>query len=194
MSDDRPDERELEQSFSVLQQHLPRVSPRHDLFTKIEESVESGRRTASRARPRRRRGGWRFGAVAVASAAAVAIVAVLVFSRSGSPALKAVIEAHAGSTARGSVEVFAARSSSGHIVLRLTGLPVAPRGDHYTVWVLRAGTKQMTPVGSFFDGRRATFTLPLPGPGVYQALDISLQRNDASPVHSAHSVAGATLG
>lgn len=52
----------------------------------------------------------------------------------------------------------------------------------------------MTPVASIVSGEDARIELPLPGPGRYTALDISLQRNDASPVNSGTSVAGATFG
>jgi hypothetical protein len=51
----------------------------------------------------------------------------------------------------------------------------------------------MTPVASIVSGEDSRIELPLPGPGRYTALDISLQRNDASPVHSGTSIASAAL-
>jgi hypothetical protein len=60
--------------------------------------------------------------------------------------------------------------------------------------VLRDGVREMTPVASIVSGEDARIDLPLPAPGRYTALDISLQRNDASPVNSGTSVAGATFG
>ncbi|HST19433.1 MAG TPA: anti-sigma factor [Gaiellaceae bacterium] len=198
MSTERPDDHELEQTFSALEAHLPRVSPRADLFDEIERSIETDRTPAAApaaARPRRRPRRWLVaGLTAAAVAATVLIVALLASSNGESPAQRSAIVAKGGTSVHGSVEVFAPQTAGGHVVLHLAGLQTAPAGNHYTVWVLRVGATEMTPIGSFADGRRATFTLPLPGPGAYRALDISLQRNDASPVHSAQSVAGATLG
>jgi hypothetical protein len=60
------------------------------------------------------------------------------------------------------------------------------------VWVLRSGSKQMTAIGSFSPAAHSiTLLLPLPAPGAYAALDISVQTDDGPPQHSGVSVGSA---
>ena len=96
---------------------------------------------------------------------------------------------------RGQAELFAPESDSGRLVLELEDVPDAPAGHHYAVWVLRPGTGvEMEPVGAFSpNGGSARLDLPLPGPGEYVAVDISVQEDGGSPVHSGTSLAGASF-
>jgi hypothetical protein len=120
------------------------------------------------------------------------VIAVVV-SGGPSPTVSAALEAHGASGVHGSVDLFDPATSDGRVVVHLKGLAIAPAGDHYTIWVLRDGVREMTPVASIVSGEDSRIDLPLPGPGRYTALDISLQKNDASPVNSGASVAGATF-
>jgi hypothetical protein len=133
-----------------------------------------------------------------AGAALVALVAALVVavavSGGPSPSLSASLVAHGSSGASGRAEVFDPTTRNGRLVLQLKGLGSAPAGEHYTVWVQRSGSTEMTPVSSLSSGADVRLDVPLPSPGRYSAVDISLQRDDAPPLHSSHSVAGATLG
>ncbi len=106
-----------------------------------------------------------------------------------------LVSAEPSAQLAGSVKLFDPDSSDGHVVLRLRNVPDAPAGHHYEVWVLRPGEgAEMEAIGAFTptDGR-ASLTLPLPGPGEYVALDISIQENAGPPEHSGTSLGGAKL-
>jgi hypothetical protein len=132
-----------------------------------------------------------------AGVALIALVAALIIAVAVSgdppPAASGPLLGHGASGVHGSVDVFDPASSNGRVVVHLVGLAVAPEGDHYTIWVLREGVGEMTPVASIVSGEDSRIELPLPGPGRYTALEISLQGNDASPVRSSVSVASAAL-
>jgi hypothetical protein len=132
-----------------------------------------------------------------AGVALVAFVAALVIAVAVAgdppPASTGTLVGHGSSGVHGRVDVFDPSSGEGRVVVHLRGLAVAPAGDHYTIWVLRDGVQEMTPVASIVSGEDSRIELPLPGPGRYTALDISLQLNDASPVNSGTSVASAAL-
>ncbi len=197
MSGDELHDQELEQAFAALDERLPRVAPRPDLFDDIRRRITIDAEPAPPAvvsRRRRRRRPLAAGLAIGFAAAAAVVLAIVLTGRSPGPDARGVVTAHGSSGAHGSVAVFHEQTAGGYVVLHLRGLAAAAPGTHYTVWVLRRRATQMTPIGSFSDGSRATFELPLPGPGTYRALDISLQRNNASPVHSRTSVAGAVLG
>lgn len=192
-------DRDVEQAFSLLGRDLPRVAPRADLFAQIAASLPTAAAPAvpvDRA-PRVR---WRFRRPTLAIPAGVALLALVValiiavaVSGDPAPAASGPLVAHGSSGVSGSVDLFDPASGNGRVVVHLKGLAVAPAGDHYTIWVLRDGVREMTPVASIVSGEDARIELPLPGPGRYTAVDISLQQNDASPVHSGDSVASAAL-
>ncbi len=107
---------------------------------------EAELRGASRARgtvdPVRRRRRewrpWRLAAAGIAIAAVSAAVA-LAFAASG-PVVNRAIAAHA--SAPGARAVL--RLSEGHGLLRIAGMPQAPRGHIYEVWVEREGAARPT--------------------------------------------------
>ena len=82
------------------------------------------------------------------------------------------------------------------LALELENVPAPPAGHHYEVWVLRTeGGGEMEAVGSFTpDGERTRLDLPLPGPGDYQAVDISVEPDGGPPEHSSVSLAGGRFG
>ena len=128
------------------------------------------------------------------AALVVALIVALAVSGGPQPQASGQLVAHGASGVHGNADLFDPAGTDGRLVLHVKGLAVAPAGEHYTIWVLRAGVREMTPVASVASAEDARIELPLPGPGRYTALDISLQRNDASPVHSGVSVAGASFG
>jgi hypothetical protein len=198
MSAERPDP-ELEPAFTRIERDLPRVAPRPDLFDQIAAALPAQPGEREPAAPPRTRVSLRrptFAIPAGVALAALVLALVIAVAVSGGPTpnASAALRAHGPSGVHGRVDLFDPASSAGRVVVHLEGLAIAPAGDHYTIWVLREGVREMTPVASIVSGEDSRLELPLPGPGHYTALDISLQRNDASPVHSGTSVAGAAFG
>lgn len=149
--------------------------------------------------PRRRLAAVSGAAAALAAAASVAITLVLSGGDSLGPAeLSAQVKPAAGAPdaalLTGNVRVYDSSSPGARIVIDLSGVPDAPSGHHYEVWVLRPNTTEMEAVGAFtpVDGR-ARLELRLPGAGEYIAVDISIEDNGGPPLHSGNSLAGAKL-
>jgi anti-sigma-K factor RskA len=138
-------------------------------------------------------------ALAALAAAAVGVVATLLLTRApepGPPESRATVSAPSDPGVRGEALLYAPDSAAGQLVLELTGLAEAPSGHHYEVWVLRsAGGGEMEAVGSFSapESGSVRLELPLPGPGAYRAVDISLEDDGGSPEHSGTSVAGGSF-
>jgi anti-sigma-K factor RskA len=138
---------------------------------------------------------WLAGAAAVAAAVALTLI-VFNATRSDEPSVQAqIVATSTESTVAGEVRLFEPHSDEGRIVLDLSGLPQSPAEHHYQVWVLRAeGGGAMEAIGAFSPGSGTSrLELPLPGPGDYAAVDISVQEDGGSPEHSGLSIAGATL-
>jgi hypothetical protein len=197
VSTERPDP-ESELAFARIQRDLPRAAPRPDLFDEIAAGLpargdEREPAASVQRRFRIRRPTFAIPAGAALAALVAALVIAVVVSGGPSPTASAALEAHGASGVHGRVDLFDPATSDGRVVVHLKGLAIAPAGDHYTIWVLRDGVREMTPVASIVSGEDARIDLPLPGPGRYTALDISQQKNDASPVNSGRSVAGATF-
>ena len=81
-------------------------------------------------------------------------------------------------------------------MLDLEHVPAPPSGHHYEVWVLRReGGGAMEAVGSFTpEGDEAKLELPLPGPGDYQAVDVSVEPDGGPAEHSSVSLASGSFG
>ena len=147
--------------------------------------------------------GWRRRTFVAVTAAAAALVAVSVGvtlalehrGGLGAAAAAAPIVSHATPGVRGQATLYRPTSPDGVVVVDLARIAPPPAGDHYEVWVLRAGGGgSMEAVGSFSPhSGSARLQLPLPGPGTYAALDISLQQDGGPATHSSISVAGATF-
>jgi anti-sigma-K factor RskA len=138
-------------------------------------------------------------AAAAVAIAACSVLTTLALTRDpgpGAPQLTApIVSATPTAQLAGSVKLFAPDEPNGRVVINLRNVPDAPPGHHYEVWVLRPGTgTEMEAIGAFTprDGQ-AVLSLRLPGPGEYVALDISVQENGGSPVHSGTSLGGAKL-
>ena len=80
----------------------------------------------------------------------------------------------------------------GVLVLDLDDVPPPAAGKHYEVWVLRRSSGgAMEAVGAFTpDGSRVRLKLGLPGPGDYEAVDVSVEPDGGSASHSGLSLAG----
>ena len=98
-----------------------------------------------------------------------------------------------GVAVSGSVTLFDPETPAGRIVLELADVPPSPAGQHYQVWVLR-DEGAMEAIGVLSpDATAARVELPLPGPGHYVAVDISVEEDGGPPEHSGASVTGASL-
>ncbi len=146
-------------------------------------------------RPRR----MRFVA-AVAAVAAASVLVTVALTRDGglgdpTQTAEVVPAAQQVSDLSGRVKVFNSDTQSGRLVVELDNVPDPPAGHHYEVWVLRPGSGvEMEAVGAFTpENGRARLELALPGADDYVAVDISVQENGGSPLHSGTSLAGAKL-
>lgn len=68
------------------------------------------------------------------------------------------------------------------------GLPSAPAGDSYEVWLLQPSTNKMPPVGLLSPTGVSSYGISNFLMTQYSAVDISLQTNDGNPAHSTTSV------
>lgn len=183
-------------TVAALEAGVARAQPSRDLFERILADV--GRRPGRPApewRARLRRG-WvpRLAAAGVAIAAAVALVfAIRPAGGRGEPDLRASVAGTPQFAAvTGEAALYSPDRGAGVLVLDLERVPPPPSGHHYEVWVLRSeGGGEMEAVGSFTPaGDSARLELPLPGPGDYRAVDVSVEPNGGPPEHSSVSLAG----
>jgi hypothetical protein len=174
-------------TVAALEAGLARTAPSHDLFDRILAEIEP----AADLQPRRLR--WApLLAAGFAAAAALVFGAVLLTGGPGEQDARAAVAGtpeYAGVTGTATLD-------GGELVLELENVPAPPRGHHYEVWVLRdEGGGAMEAVGSFTpDDDHARLELPLPGPGDYQAVDVSLEPDGGPAEHSSVSLAGGTFG
>jgi hypothetical protein len=209
MTDDALGLPEYRETVQVLERGLPRVALPEGVLDRVLERIEAETPSVEAATgepgaevipfPKERR--WRAvaisaGAAAVAVAASVMLTLAVSNDDLGSPAVQASIASLVPSSTplRGDVELFDPQSPGGTIVVHLENLPVLPAAHHYELWVLPEGSDEMISVGTFTpDSSTVTFELPLPGPAVYAAVDLSVEEDDGPPEHSGTSVAGARL-
>ena len=186
-------------TVAALEAGVARAQPSADLFERILAEVEP--------RPARTRSAWlaplrrarmpRFATAGIAVAAAVALVFV-VFTDGGrgEPDLRAAV---AGTPefadVTGEATLYLPDRGAGVLVLDLERVPPPPSGHHYELWVLRSeGGGAMEAVGSFTpDGERTRLELPLPGPGDYRAVDVSVEPDGGPAEHSDVSLAGGSF-
>jgi len=188
MSDDRHDSeaaREAE-AYALLERSLARVTPPVDLFDRILAEV----RPEATVIPLRRSA---VPVAALASAAAVAVLAVAV-TRGGPGAAdaRAAIAGKSDPAVTGEAVLYHSQTAGGTVHVSLSHVPPPPSGHHYEVWVLRRNAgSAMEAVGAFTPASSTvSLDLPLPGPGTYAAVDVSVQKNGGSPLHGTTSLAG----
>jgi len=174
-------------TVAALEAAVAREAPSAELFDRILADV----RPAVSAR--RRRPSWLPRVAAGFAAAAAVVLATFVLTDGrGEPDARAAV---AGTPEFADVSG-SATLHGGELALNLENVPAPPAGHHYEVWVLRTeGGGDMEAVGSFTpDGERTRLDLPLPGPGDYQAVDISVEPDGGPPEHSSISLAGGRFG
>lgn len=147
-------------------------------------------RPVPRAR-RRRRVVWMGAAAGLAAAAAAALVFLIGGGGASPAAIAAVRSELPGATTTGQARLFHPDRPDGQLELRLRDVPALAPGTYYAVWVLPRGERTMEPIGTFApSGHSVDLTLPLPGRGDYQAVDVSIQRVGGPSAHSKLSLAG----
>lgn len=177
--------------FDRLGQALPRVTPTDGLLDHILAATDAESRAPApkSRRPARRRIAWR-PTIAISAAAAAIAVAVAIALEPTNPLGPASAKAEITSPAptnplTGRAVLYRPTSPGGRLVMKLRNVPPSRPGTHYEVWVLPEGSNRMTAVGSFTpSGTQVDFVLPLPSPGRYRAIDISIQDNNGSPARS----------
>jgi len=184
------------ETLGLVEQSLPRVTPPEDLFGRILAEILP-EATVVPLVPRSRRRILLPLAAGIAAVAAVALVAILVARGDrGAPVDGlAVIAGKSDPSVTGEAVLRGSTAAGGTVHVSLRDVPPAPSGRHYEIWVLRRSGTQMEAVGAFSPASsHVELDLPLPGPGDYAALDVSIQRNGGPPAHSNTSLAGGTFG
>ena len=183
-------------TLAVVEQSLPRVVPPDDMFDRILAEIRP-EATVVPLRPRAHRRVAVPVVGAVAAIAAVVLIAVIALRGNdlGSPDARAAISGKSDPTVTGEAALYGATADGGTVRVSLHGVPLAPSGHHYEVWVLRRNAGgEMEAVGSFTPtSSDVRLDLPLPGPGDYAAVDVSVEENGGPPIHSDTSLAGGTF-
>jgi hypothetical protein len=91
-------------------------------------------------------------------------------------------------SATGEVEMTSAGDRSTRMTIRTAGLPPAPSGDFYYVWLLDPETNKMLPLGLVEPGGSASFRIDESLLTAYTSVDVSLESDDGDPGHSVTSV------
>lgn len=198
---------EYRATITVLEASIARERPPADLFDRVLERLEPEttpiaaprshdvarwRKPMSRIRARRLVPAF----VAGVATAAAAIALVFALSDSdglGSPdALAAVAGTEEFPNVRGEARLHGATGDDGVVVVDLVDVPTPAAGEHYEVWVLReASGGEMEAVGVFRPTSSSVdLRFTLPGPGDYQAVDVSVEEDGGAPEHSGRSLAG----
>ena len=194
---------EYRSTVAMLESAVARESTPPDLFEGILAQIKRERAPASVAAPtpRAKRFTWRprslvpAFAVGFAAATAVFVIALALPSKNGlgtPDAFAAVQGASEFAGVHGEARLYDASREDGRLVLDLAELPAPSAGEHYEVWVLRKSPgKAMEAVGAFTPtSKDVELELRLPGPGDYQAVDVSLEPDGGSAEHSSRSLAG----
>ena len=182
-------------TVALVEQSLPRVTPPGDLFGRILAEIMP-EATVVPLVPRSRRRILVLAAGAAAVAAVVLVALVVARGDGGAPVDgRALIVGKSDPSVTGEAVLRGSTAVGGAVHVSLRDVPPAPSGRHYEIWVLRRGGKQMEAVGAFAPATsQVELDLPLPGPGDYAALDISVQENGGPAAHSGTSLAGGAFG
>ncbi len=183
-------------TIAFVEQSLPRVSPPADMFDRILAEIRP-EATVVPLRPRVHRRGVVPVVGAITAIAAVVLIAVVALGGDdlGTPDARAAISGKSVPAVSGEAKLFGSSADGGTVRVSLNDVPAAPSGHHYEVWVLRAeGGGEMESVGVFTPASSdVELDLPLPGPGNYAAVDISVEEDGGPPAHSPTSLAGGTF-
>ena len=187
-------------TLSMLETHVARETPSHDLFAGILAEIQPVATPAPTATPMpRTRWNWRRAvpafAVGALATAAVFVVALALGSSSGlgtPDAVAAVNGTESFAAVHGEARIYGADTRDGVLRLELADVPAPAQGEHYEVWVLRPSSGDvMEAVGVFNPtSPSVSLELSLPGAGDYVAVDISVEPDAGSPEHSGTSLAG----
>ena len=194
---------EYRSTVAMLESAVARERAPEDLIDAILAQFESERAQshAEVPAPRTKRFTWRprilvpSFAAGVAAAAAVAVIAVAL-SSSGSLGTQDALASVQGTAeftgVHGEARLYGSTADDGRLVLDLADVPTLRTGEHYEVWVLRDSPGEaMEAVGVFRPtASDVKLELRLPGPGAYQAVDVSLEPDGGSAEHSGRSLAG----
>lgn len=194
---------EYRATVATLEAAVVREAAPADLFERILADLEWERTPVAAPAPPERapRRSWRerlsvpaFGA-GFAAAAAVAALAFVVSSSTDlgtSTAQAAVTGTPEFAGVHGDAQLYDADRPDGTLVLTLADVPPLPPGAHYEVWVLRESAGGAMEAVGVFDPSESDVRLELrlPGPGDYQAVDVSVEPDGGSPEHSGRSLAG----
>jgi anti-sigma-K factor RskA len=183
------------ETLATVEQSLPRVAPPADLFDRILAEIRP-EATIVPIRPRAHRRAVALAVGALAVAAAVLITVVVAGEESRGPAgARAAVTGKSDPAVKGEAVLYGSTAVGGTVRVELLDVPQAPAGHHYEVWVLRRDAGgEMEAVGSFAPTSESVqLDLPLPGPGDYAAIDISVEENGGPPAHSGTSLAGGTF-
>jgi len=179
------------ETLAHLERLLPRVSPRADIFDRILAEIQP----EATVLPLRRKTQRHLVVAAAGTLAAIAAVIVLAIVTGGNslgpPDARAAIAGKSDRAVTGEARLYGSTADGGTVQMTLRDVPPAPSGHHYEVWVLRGnGGGQMEAIGSFTPtSQTVKLNLPLPGAGDYAAVDISLEQDGGSPLHSNTSLA-----
>jgi hypothetical protein len=183
-------------TIAFVERSLPRVLPPADMFDRILAEIRP-EATVVPLRPKAHRRIIVPVAGALAAVAAVVLIAVVALGGDdlGTPDARAAISGKSDPAVIGEAKLFGANADGGTVRVSLREVPPAPSGHHYEVWVLRRDAGgEMEAVGSFTPtSSNVTLDLPLPGPGDYAAVDVSVEENGGPPIHSDTSLAGGTF-
>ena len=184
---------EIDQAtLAFVERSLPRVTPPADMFDRILAEIRP-EATVVPLRPKAHRRAIVPVAGALAAVAAVVLIAVVALGGDdlGPPDARAAISGKSDPSVSGEAELFGVNADGGTVRVSLRDVPPPPSGHHYEVWVLREeGGGAMESVGVFTPTSSAVeLDLPLPGPGNYAAVDVSVEEDDGPPAHSDTSLA-----
>lgn len=183
-------------TLAFVEESLPRVVPPADMFDRILAEIRP-EATVVPLRPRAHRRVVVPVVGVLAAVAAVVLIAVVALGGDdlGTPDARAAISGKSDPAVSGEAVLFGATSDAGTVRVSLRDVPAAPSGHHYEVWVLREeGGGEMESVGTFTPtSADVELDLRLPGPGNYAAVDVSVEEDGGSPVHSDTSLAAGTF-
>jgi anti-sigma-K factor RskA len=193
---------EYRMTVATLEASVAREQPPADLFEGVLARIMVEPETASVSAPKRRervrRLSWPTFAVGFATAATAAalVLALVTGDDLGSAEARAAVagtEEFEG--VHGEARLYGISGDDGRIALDLAGVPAPSAGEHYAVWVLRGDAAgEMEAVGVFSkSGPNLDLEFRLPGPGAYEAVDVSVEPDGGPPEHSGRSLAGGTF-